>query len=119
MTELYLFPSCYMHDASSYRSTLASFPFGDDDNTKSLLDMDSQGRCLISDHIAFVLFNVYFPASNDEIEGRTEFKKEFHLQIERRWNSLRLSGRKVIIVGDFNACYQQIDSAYWMEAKVE
>ncbi|RKO91958.1 Endonuclease/exonuclease/phosphatase [Blyttiomyces helicus] len=72
-----------------------------------LVDLDSEGRCIVTDHRSFVLFNVYFPnAGSDE---RFAFKMRFYKAIELRANALIEAGRQVIIVGDVNTCHREID----------
>ncbi|KAJ3304045.1 Class II abasic (AP) endonuclease [Kappamyces sp. JEL0829] len=73
-----------------------------------LLDLDSQGRCVITDHGLFVLLNVYFPATSDSAE-RELFKMKFSLGIQARVQGLIAIGRKVIVAGDVNVCHREID----------
>ncbi len=40
--------------------------------------VDNQGRCVITDHGAFVLFNVYGPAVTNELNERFAFKMRFY-----------------------------------------
>ena len=40
--------------------------------------IDSQGRCVITDHGAFCLFNVYGPAVTNELSERFAFKMRFY-----------------------------------------
>ena len=40
--------------------------------------IDSQGRCVITDHGAFVLFNIYGPAVTSELSERFAFKMRFY-----------------------------------------
>ena len=40
--------------------------------------IDNQGRCVITDHGAFVLFNVYGPAVTSELNERFAFKMRFY-----------------------------------------
>ncbi|KXS18871.1 DNase I-like protein [Gonapodya prolifera JEL478] len=72
-----------------------------------LVQLDSEGRCMITDHEAFVLFNVYFP--NDHDAEREEFKLKFYRGIEIRVRALVDSGRQVIVAGDVNAVHMPID----------
>lgn len=45
-----------------------------------LQELDSEGRVVITDHGAFVLFNIYGPAlsSEENFEQRLEFKLKFY-----------------------------------------
>ena len=47
--------------------------------TREELEMiDNQGRCVITDHGKFVLFNVYGPAVTNELNERFAFKMRFY-----------------------------------------
>lgn len=51
----------------------------------TLMSADSEGRCVITDHGAFVLFNMYIPAvcsGNERGEERAAFK-ELYLSVSR------------------------------------
>ncbi|KAJ0405836.1 hypothetical protein ATCC90586_001699 [Pythium insidiosum] len=63
---------------------------------KELAELDSEGRCVITDHGAFVLFNVYCPALRSS--ERLEYKMAFHELLEDRVKALRRAGRRVIVV---------------------
>lgn len=75
-----------------------------------LKELDSEGRCIITDHGLFVLFNVYFPNDGQEnLESRLQFKMDFYRCIQLRVEAFTQSGRFVILCGDFNATYHPID----------
>lgn len=63
---------------------------------KFLTELDSEGRCVMTDHQAFVLINVYCPAlvSLD----RLDFKLAFHELLQDRVGALQLANRQVIVV---------------------
>lgn len=71
--------------------------------------IEEEGRCVITDHHRFVLINIYIPAVS--VEGRSAFKMQFLHALRAKVDALRLNGRKVIIVGDFNICPTVMDSA--------
>ncbi len=73
---------------------------------QELLVLDGEGRCVITDHQLFVLFNVYFPCGS---EDRADFKLAFSQAIQDRVYSLLKMDRNVILVGDVNVCHQPID----------
>jgi len=76
--------------------------------TKEEMDaLDGEGRCVITDHHLFVLFNVYFP--NDASDDRHLYKMKFHRAIEHRIRSLLASGRHVILLGDINTTHTELD----------
>ncbi|KFK30237.1 hypothetical protein AALP_AA7G235300 [Arabis alpina] len=69
---------------------------------EEVFKIDQEGRCVITDHGHFVVFNVYGPrAVADDVE-RIEFKHRFYDVLERRWECLLRRGRRVFVVGDLN-----------------
>lgn len=74
-----------------------------------LLKVDSEGRCLITDHGHFVLFDLYGPRAVQDDSERIQFKLTFFKMLERRWECLLHQGRRVIIVGDLNIAPAAID----------
>lgn len=74
-----------------------------------LLKIDSEGRCIITDHDHFVLFNIYGPRAACDDAERIEFKLSFYKILQKRWESLILKGRRIIVVGDFNIAPSSID----------
>eukprot|EP00736_Rhodelphis_marinus_P002884 Rmarinus@m.5794 len=69
---------------------------------------DSEGRCVVTDHDSFVLFNVYFP-NGGRGEERLNFKLDYYRAFALRLHSLVSAGRHVIVVGDVNTCHHEID----------
>ncbi|MGE0762432.1 MAG: exodeoxyribonuclease III [Bdellovibrionales bacterium] len=69
---------------------------------------DSEGRFVITDHKDFLLFNVYFPNGGSGPE-RHEFKQEFLTRFLSHLTNLKDSGREIILVGDYNVAYLDID----------
>lgn len=72
------------------------------------LQLDEEGRCIISDHGQFILFNVYFP--NDSGPERDEFRAHFYPAL---WNScldFLEAGRSIILLGDLNVTPHPIDN---------
>ena len=80
---------------------------------EELQDLDSEGRVVITDHGAFILYNIYGPAltSDDpkQLATRMEYKMKFYKALEMRWRRHTCSGRAVIVVGDFNIAPAPID----------
>ncbi|KAG0494138.1 hypothetical protein HPP92_005132 [Vanilla planifolia] len=74
-----------------------------------LLNVDSEGRCIITDHGHFVLFNLYGPRADDGDDERTSFKFLFFKMLQKRWESLVNSGKRVIVVGDLNIAPASVD----------
>lgn len=83
--------------------------------TPELQALDNEGRCVITDHGQFVLFNVYFPNEGPENPDRGTFKMQFHRAIQQRieqfWKQGKDEGRsrEVIVVGDVNVAHREID----------
>ncbi|KAK9165167.1 hypothetical protein Scep_000358 [Stephania cephalantha] len=76
---------------------------------EDLLKVDSEGRCIITDHGHFVLFNIYGPrAAHDDIE-RVDFKRKFFCVLQKRWESFLKRGKRVFVVGDLNIAPSAID----------
>ncbi|RKO91333.1 Endonuclease/exonuclease/phosphatase, partial [Blyttiomyces helicus] len=65
------------------------------------------GRCVMTDHGKFILFNVYFPNGRDG--ERVEYKQSFHDTFRRRCNDLAKSGRHCIVTGDVNIAHEDAD----------
>eukprot|EP00127_Corallochytrium_limacisporum_P001208 Clim_evm43s44 gene=Clim_evmTU43s44 len=76
--------------------------------------VDNEGRCVITDHGAFVLFNCYLP--NGGSFGRTLFKMIYHSCLLERVRQFRAAGREVVITGDLNVCYLTLDTCELMTA---
>jgi exodeoxyribonuclease-3 len=71
---------------------------------------DRDGRILISDFERFVFFNIYFPNGGrgpDWVKHKLEFYKRF-LEVV---NSYASRGRPVVVTGDVNTAYAEIDLA--------
>jgi exodeoxyribonuclease-3 len=71
---------------------------------------DHEGRSLMSDFDKFVLFNIYFPNGGrgpEWVKHKLAFYKKF-LQIAQK---LMKAGHSVVVCGDFNTAYAEIDLA--------
>jgi exonuclease III len=77
--------------------------------------LDGQGRCLATDHGAFVLFNVYAPSGGNALPGRMRFLRALG-EAMRRWREER--GRPVVLVGDLNIAHRPID-VHWRYRRVD
>ncbi|KAK1939312.1 DNA-(apurinic or apyrimidinic site) lyase 2 [Phytophthora citrophthora] len=75
--------------------------------SKLVNDLEAEGRCIITDHQAFVLLNVYCPALASA--NRLEYKLQFHLLLEDRVKALRAVDKHVIVVGDVNIAHRELD----------
>ena len=73
-----------------------------------LAELDSEGRCIITDHFHFLLLNIYFP--NDSGPERSEFREKFYKAVQLRCLDLiNEHGRSLIILGDINITYHPLD----------
>ncbi|KAL8675264.1 MAG: hypothetical protein Q9168_000385 [Polycauliona sp. 1 TL-2023] len=78
----------------------------------SLVDattLDSEGRCVILEFPAFVLFGVYNPANRDET--RDDFRLGFLDVLDARIRNLVAMGKRVILTGDLNISREELDTA--------
>ncbi|XP_042757366.1 DNA-(apurinic or apyrimidinic site) endonuclease 2 isoform X2 [Lactuca sativa] len=78
-------------------------------NRDVLLKIDNEGRCIITDHGHFVLFNIYGPRAASDDTERIEFKLSFYKILQKRWESFMLKGKRIIVVGDLNIAPSSID----------
>ncbi|CAH0477822.1 unnamed protein product [Peronospora belbahrii] len=76
-------------------------------STKLVHELESEGRCVITNHQAFVLLNIYCPALSSA--DRLEYKLQFHALLEDRVKALREANKRVVIVGDINIAHREID----------
>ncbi|XP_034223268.1 DNA-(apurinic or apyrimidinic site) lyase 2 isoform X3 [Prunus dulcis] len=74
-----------------------------------LLKVDGEGRCIITDHGHFVLFNLYGPRAVCDDTERIEFKLKFFKILQKRWESLLFQGRRIFVVGDLNIAPTSLD----------
>ena len=75
--------------------------------------LDAEGRCVIVEFPAFVLFGVYSPAnSNGQRDG---FRYGFLCALDCRIRNLTKSGKNVVLVGDLNVTRHEGDSASTLE----
>jgi exodeoxyribonuclease-3 len=71
---------------------------------------DSEGRVLISEFEPFVFFNIYFPNGGrgpEWVAHKLAFYRRF-LEVTRDYMK---AGRPVVVAGDFNTAYAEIDLA--------
>ncbi|KAL5557557.1 hypothetical protein UlMin_039793 [Ulmus minor] len=74
-----------------------------------LIKVDSEGRCVVTDHGHFVLFNLYGPRAVSDDAERIEFKLNFYKILQKRWESLLNQGRRILVVGDLNIAPTSLD----------
>lgn len=71
---------------------------------------DAEGRVLISTFSQFTLFNVYFPSGSSGME-RVAFKLEFYRRFLQVVGGYIARGERVVVAGDVNTAYAEIDLA--------
>ncbi|XP_078442841.1 endonuclease/exonuclease/phosphatase family protein isoform X1 [Wolffia australiana] len=76
---------------------------------EDLFKVDSEGRCMITDHGHFVLINIYGPRADENDLERVRYKDLFFKILQRKWESLLGQGKRVCVVGDFNIAPAAID----------
>ena len=69
---------------------------------------DREGRFAITHYDDFVLFNIYFPNGAKD-ETRHLFKQEFLKKLHYHLSKFIKEGKEIIIVGDYNVAYLDID----------
>ncbi len=73
-------------------------------------ELDCQGRCVMTDHGKFVVFNVYVPAAG---ANPFEYKMQFLNKLRECMRVQREEkGKKVVLVGDLNICHGGYDE-HW------
>jgi exodeoxyribonuclease-3 len=78
---------------------------------------DKEGRIIISEYPAFVLYNCYFPtgASGDKYQN---MKRAFYKECSESVRSTLASGKEVVLCGDFNTARDERDIAEVLRKKV-
>jgi AP endonuclease-2 len=71
--------------------------------------LDAEGRCLVVEFPAFVLFGVYSPANSNGL--RDDFRYGFLTALDTRIRNLTKMGKNVILTGDLNVSRDLIDTA--------
>jgi exodeoxyribonuclease III len=70
-------------------------------------EIDQEGRCIITDHGNFVLFNVYVP-NGGRGDDRVDFKMKFKSLIHEQMKKFK-KDKHVIVVGDINTAHKLMD----------
>ncbi|KAF2265308.1 DNase I-like protein [Lojkania enalia] len=71
--------------------------------------LDAEGRCVVLEFPAFVLFGVYSPANSNGL--RDDFRYGFICALDTRIRNLEKMGKRVIVTGDLNVSREEIDTA--------
>jgi len=73
-------------------------------------ELDAEGRCLLTDHGSWVLFNVYVP--NSHMASRLSFKLRWLRALRVAMQRERAKGKAVVLAGDLNLKHRPEDS-HW------
>lgn len=79
--------------------------------------LDAEGRCVVLEFPAFVIFGVYSPANSNGMRGN--FRYSFLCTLDARIRNLQKMGKNVILTGDLNVSREEIDTARAEEAMRE
>lgn len=79
-------------------------------------ELDSEGRCLLTDHGSFVVFNVYVP--NSAGGPRLPFKLRWLRALRAAMVREREAGKAVILAGDLNMKHRSAD-VHWSFRSVD
>ena len=71
--------------------------------------LDSEGRCIILEFPAFILFGVYSPANRDET--RDDYRLGFLEVLDSRIRNLSCKGKRIFLTGDLNISREELDAA--------
>jgi AP endonuclease-2 len=77
------------------------------------LALDAEGRCVVLEFPAFVLFGVYSPANSNGL--RDDFRYGFICALDCRIRNLVRQGKNVVLVGDLNVSRNENDTASAVE----
>jgi len=69
---------------------------------------DIEGRVIRTRYPDFLLYNIYFPSGQSGYE-RVTYKLDFYAHLLAICDRLHATGEQIIICGDFNTAYQEID----------
>jgi AP endonuclease-2 len=77
------------------------------------LALDAEGRCVVLEFPAFVLFGIYSPANSNGL--RDGFRYGFICALDCRIRNLIRQGKNVVLVGDLNVSRNEMDTASAVE----
>lgn len=73
------------------------------------LMLDSEGRCVVLEFPAFVIFGIYSPANSSGL--RDDFRYGFLNALDMRIRNLIKQGKRVVVTGDLNVSRSEMDTA--------
>lgn len=71
--------------------------------------LDAEGRSVVLEFPAFVLFGLYSPANSNGL--RDDFRHGFLNALDMRVRNLIQGGKRVVVTGDLNVSREEIDTA--------
>jgi len=71
---------------------------------------DGEGRVLVSQFPQFTFFNIYFPSGSQGLH-RVAHKLDFYARFLEVIRPLIAAGEKIVVVGDLNTAYAELDLA--------
>lgn len=71
--------------------------------------LDAEGRCVVLEFPAFVLFGVYSPANSNGL--RDDYRFAFWNALDARIRNLDRMGKRVVLTGDLNVTRDEMDTA--------
>jgi AP endonuclease 2 len=71
--------------------------------------LDAEGRCVVLEFSAFVLFGIYSPANSNG--QRDDYRHAFLTALDTRVRNLDRIGKRVIVTGDLNISRDELDTA--------
>lgn len=72
-------------------------------------ELDAEGRCVVLEFPAFVIFGIYSPANSSGT--RSDFRYGFLNAVDVRVRNLIKEGKRVIVTGDLNVSRTEMDTA--------
>jgi len=72
--------------------------------------LDLEGRVIVAEYPGFILFNIYFPNGKMGPE-RLKYKMTFYDAFLEYADSLKATGKRLIVCGDVNTAHKEIDLA--------
>lgn len=76
--------------------------------------LDDQGRCVVTDHGSFVVFNVYVPAGGHGMTAKMKYLRQLQAKMQEQREKY---GKKVLLVGDLNISHGKLD-VYWKNLQI-
>jgi exodeoxyribonuclease-3 len=73
-------------------------------------EIELEGRVIVAEYPAFVLMDIYFPNGKKDRE-RLDYKMIFYELFLQYADTLKDSGKKLVICGDLNTAHNEIDLA--------